>query len=254
MELARYDDVIAHYYDAGYAVLPGLGADVAFYRALAAGAGGPVLELGCGTGRVLARIAEDGHACTGLDASPAMLARLRARAPGVRTVEGDMRDFDLGGARFALIYSAFRAFQHLEEVEDQLRCLACVRTHLAAGARFAFDVFNPRLDLLASDDDSEFEDLRFEQDGEDIARYARVARDRARQCLRVAFRYERRASGRVVGDAHAEVTMRWFYRYELLHLMHRAGFAEVEIHGDFDGSPVSGESPALVVVAQQEAT
>ena len=66
---ARYDEVTAHYYDAAYAVLPGLGADVDFYRALAAASGGPVLELGCGTGRLIARIAEDGHACTGLDAS-----------------------------------------------------------------------------------------------------------------------------------------------------------------------------------------
>jgi SAM-dependent methyltransferase len=250
MEADPYDAVIAHYYDAGYAALPGLGADVGFYRGLAAGAGGPVLELGCGTGRVIARIAEDGHACTGLDASPAMLARLRERAPGVRAVQGDMRDFDLGGARFALIYSAFRAFQHLEEVEDQLRCLACVRAHLLPGARFAFDVFNPRLDLLASDDESESEDLRFEQDGEEIVRYARVARDRARQRLRVAFRYERRAGGRVVGNAHAAASMRWFFHYELLHLMHRAGFAEVAIHGDFDGSPVGPASPALVVVAR----
>jgi SAM-dependent methyltransferase len=160
MEDARYDEVIAHYYDAGYAALPSLGADVDFYRGLAAAAAGPVLELGCGTGRVLARIAEDGHACTGLDASPGMLARLRARAPGVRAVEGDMRDFSLGG-RFALVYSAFRAFQHLDAVEDQLRCLACVRAHLAPGARFAFDVFNPRLDLLSSDDESEAEDLRW---------------------------------------------------------------------------------------------
>jgi SAM-dependent methyltransferase len=250
MEDARYDEVIARYYDAGYASLASLGADVGFYRGLAAASEGPVLELGCGTGRVLARIAEDGHACTGLDASPAMLEKLRARAPSVRAVLGDMRDFDLGGARFALIYSAFRAFQHLLEVEDQLACLARVRAHLLPGARFAFDVFNPRLDLLASDDESDVEDLRFEQDGEQIVRYARVVRDRARQQLHVAFRYERHAGGRVVGDAHTATTMRWFHRYELLHLMHRAGFAEVAIHGDFDGSPVGPDSPALVVVAR----
>jgi hypothetical protein len=200
---------------------------------------------------VLARIAGYGHACRGLDASPALLARLRERVgERVRIVEGDMRRFDLGGARFALIYSAFRAFQHLDEVADQLACLACVRAHLLPGARFAFDVFNPRLDLLAADDESESEDLRFEQDGEEIVRFASALRDRARQRLRVRFRYERRAGGRVVGNAHAEVTMRWFFRYELLHLMYRSGFAEVAIHGDFGGSPVGRDSPSLVVVAR----
>ena len=135
-------------------------------------------------------------------------------------------------------------------MEDQLRCLACVRSHLTPGARFAFDVFNPRPERLTADEEPETPDLRFAQDGEEIVRYARVWRDRARQRLRVAFRYQRSAGGRVIGNAHAEITMRWFHRYELLHLMHRAGFAEVAIHGDFDGSPVSRESPAFVVVAR----
>ena len=56
--------------------------------------------------------------------------------------------------------------------------------------------------------------------------------------------------GRVVGNEHASFAMRWFWRYELEHLLARAGFREIEIHGDFDRSPISADSPAFVVVAR----
>ena len=96
-----------------------------FYRRLARESGGPVLELGCGTGRVLLPIAADGIACTGLDPSEAMLEELRRKRPprNLRLVSGRMQDFDLAPERFALVFSAFRAFQHLLSVEDQLACL-----------------------------------------------------------------------------------------------------------------------------------
>jgi SAM-dependent methyltransferase len=246
-----YGPVTARYYDAAYATLEGLGADVGFYRELARRAGGPVLELGCGTGRVLAAIAADGLARTGVDASPEMLAVLRERAgEDVELVCADMRGFDLGGRRFPLIFSAFRAFQHLITVEDQLRCLARVRAHLAPGGCFAFDVFNPRPERTARDEEPESEDLRFTQDGDEVVRLARVSRDRARQTLHVVFRYERRREGRRLGSETTAFDMRWFHRYELEHLLARAGFSQVEIFGDFDRSPVGPDSPAFAVVAR----
>lgn len=247
----EYGPVTARYYDAAYATLSSLGPDVAFYRELARAAGGPVLELGCGTGRVLLEIAGDGVECTGLDASAEMLAALRARAAvPLELVHADMRDFDLPGRRFALIFSAFRAFQHLLTVEDQLRCLARVRAHLRPGGRLAFDVFDPRPERTALDEEPEAEDLRFALGGDEVVRLARVRRDRAHQTLHVVFRYERRRDGRVLGSDGVAFRMRWFHRYELEHLLARAGFAEVEIFGDFDRSPVRSDSPAFVVVAR----
>src|SRR5262245_40276071 len=93
-----YGTVTARYYDAAYAVLPALGPDVAFYRALARDADGPVLELGCGTGRALLPIAGDGIPCTGLDSSDAMLGALRAKQPppNLRLHCATMQRFDLG--------------------------------------------------------------------------------------------------------------------------------------------------------------
>jgi hypothetical protein len=74
---------------------------------------------------VLSPIAARGVACAGIDVSPAMLDRLRAK-PGAAAVQLElarMESFDLGPARFRLIYSAFRAFQHLDMVDVQLACL-----------------------------------------------------------------------------------------------------------------------------------
>ena len=96
----EYEGVLARNYDALYGVMRDPSGDAAFYRALARGDGGPVLELGCGTGRVLLPIAALGIPCVGVDASPAMLAVLRAKnpPPNLELVEARMETFDLGGA------------------------------------------------------------------------------------------------------------------------------------------------------------
>jgi SAM-dependent methyltransferase len=247
-----YGRTTARFYDAAYQDNPQTGRDADFYRALAREGAGPVLELGCGTGRVLLRIAADGFPCTGLDASRHMLDALRAKStfPNLRLVHAPMQRFDLGSDRFGLVYAAFRVFQHLYTVEDQLACLDCVRRHLAPGGRFAFDVFRPRLERMAQLEEPEHLELRFEHGGESIARFTTVTRDPAAQLLSLRFRYERSRGGEVVGNEEARFRMRWFWRFELEHLLARAGFREVQIHGDFERGPVGPDSPAFVVVAR----
>ncbi|HEY3755948.1 MAG TPA: class I SAM-dependent methyltransferase [Opitutaceae bacterium] len=237
----------AHYYDAVYGAVPTLGTDADFYENLARECGGPVLELGCGTGRVLLRIARHGIPCEGVDKSPAMLAQFKrkAGADAVTLHHSDMAPFHLGTRKFKLIFSAFRAFQHLESVEDQLACLTSVRAHLEPGGLFAFDVFAPKLESIAIDDAPEVMDVAFEYQGKSMRRYAKVDRDRARQLTLVTMRYEGDGPETVV-----KFSMRWFWRYELAHLLHRAGFAEVTIFGDFDRRPISRDTPTFVVLAR----
>jgi SAM-dependent methyltransferase len=224
---------------------------VAFYRELAIASCGPVLELGVGTGRVLLPIAERGIPVTGLDSSPRMLQQLRAKRfpPTLRLLCAPMQDFDLGADRFTLIYAAFRSFQHLLEVDDQLRCLACVRRHLAPGGTFAFDVFAPRFDLLAQSSREEFEDARFELDGESVVRHVRSSTDPALQRVHVTMRHERSRDGELVASECVSLTLRYFFHYELEHLLARAGF-RAEIYGGFDRRPFDHVSGETVVVAR----
>lgn len=126
-----------------------------FYRAEAGRRRGQVLELGCGTGHKLIPIASDGVRCVGLDLSPGMLAEARRKADengvGVEWVQGDMTSFDLGRT-FDLVFITANSLLHLHEAEDLVSCFRSARRHLAPGARFIFDVFNPSVRLLAEAD------------------------------------------------------------------------------------------------------
>jgi SAM-dependent methyltransferase len=245
----EYEATHARWYDPTHASRQ---TDAAFYRALAHETGGPVLELGCGTGRVLLPIAQDGLECVGLDGSPAMLDALRAKQPPptLRLVVAPMQDFDLGPARFRLIFSAFRPLQHLYTVEDQLACLASVRRHLASDALFAFDVFQPALARLAQTEEPEYEEDRFADGDDEIGRLVSVSRDIATQTQDVTIRFERRREGRVIGSECERFRMRWYHRYELEHLLARAGLDIVALYGDFDRRPFDRDATEMVFVAR----
>ena len=230
--------------------------DVDFYVAEATQTRGAVLEIGCGTGRILLPIARAGRAITGLDGSPAMLERCRAKVASesaavqgrVRLVQGDMRDFNLG-AVFPLIIAPFRVVQHLVTVDDQLAFLARVSNHLAPGGRLIFDVFNPRFDMLVDYDDVEHDDTPEHrlQDGRTLRRTYRVARVRwVDQVSETELIYY------VGGKRYVQAfEMRWYLATELRHLLTRAGFRVREMYGDFARGPVVDGCPEIIVVAER---
>src|ERR1700693_1977082 len=121
--------ITAKHYGAAYAVNQDL-VDLPFYLDLAKRSDGPVLEIACGTGRVLLPIAREGIGIEGVDNSESMLTILRrnlAREPRevrerVTVHEGDMRDFRLA-QKFALVIIPFRPLQHMYTVQDQVAAL-----------------------------------------------------------------------------------------------------------------------------------
>ena len=131
--------------------------DVEWYRRKAADSGGPVLELGAGTGRITIPIAEDGIRVSALDLDAGMLDKLRQKAaalsPDVRARisvhQGDMRSFALGD-RFALVVIPFRAFLHNLTRDDQLAALRSAHAHLRPGGELALNVFHPSLEYMAA--------------------------------------------------------------------------------------------------------
>jgi SAM-dependent methyltransferase len=232
--------------------------DVAFYVDEARAAAGPVLELGCGTGRVLIPTARAGIDITGLDASAAMLdicrARLEAEQLHATLIEADMRTFDLR-RRFALVTIPFRPFQHLLTVEDQLACLETIRRHLAPQGRLIFDLFNPSIDMLANhplDVESGHEPEFATPDGRRVVRcYRTVAQDRFAQTGTHELLYDvTHPDGRQERLVHA-FPLRYLFRFEVEHLLARAGFTVEHLYSDFSRAPFGATYPGdLIFVAR----
>jgi SAM-dependent methyltransferase len=237
---------------------------VAFFVDMARRAAGPVLEIGCGTGRVLIPTARAGSEITGLDASHGMLsvcqqklaqepADVQARVKGL--VHGDMRHFTLGQT-FRLITLPFRPFQHLITVEDQLACLTTMHRHLADHGTLILDLFNPSLaHLLEARYLGEYgEEPAFVlADGRRVIRRHRdVARDLSRQVNEVELLYDvTYPDGRQERLVH-RFFMRYLFRFEAEHLLARCGFRLEAVYADYDRSPFGSQYPGeLIMVARK---
>jgi SAM-dependent methyltransferase len=236
--------------------------DVSFFVEEAKRARGEVLELGCGTGRVLFPIARARVAITGIDNSAAMLARCRERLAAessdvrarVTLREADVRAFDFG-RRFALATAPFRVMQHQITTDDQLKVLDSVARHLLPGGRFVFDVFNPHFDKMVAADGVERDDtpLTVLPDGRTLRRTFRVTRVRwTEQVNDVELIYHiAPAKGQPEERYVHGFEMRWYLRAELEHLLARAGFEVKAVYGDFSRAPLTDASPEMVFVAER---
>jgi SAM-dependent methyltransferase len=259
MTNALYDSFIADYYDES-PVMSGRLQDVAFYHEAACDYGDPVLELGCGTGRITMAVAEAGKRITGLDLSERMLERaankraaLRAEArERVHLVQGDMTHFDLG-EKFRLIIIPFRPFQHLLEVRQQMDCLDCARKHLAPGGRLILDVF--QTDAERMHDAVHMREAVVTEykttDGRQVRISERVAAfHRAEQRNDVEMIFSIAHPGGRKERLVFAWPLRYFFRYEVEHLLARCGFQIAAEYGDFDKTPIRDDSPEMIFVAE----
>jgi SAM-dependent methyltransferase len=256
---ALYDSFIADYYDES-PIVKGRVQDVAFYRNAARDFGDPILELGCGTGRITMALAEAGKRITGLDLSGRMLERavkkraaLRVEArERVHLVQGDMARFDLG-EKFRLVIIPFRPFQHLLEVRQQMDCLDCVRKHLAPSGRLILDVF--QTDAERMHDPVHMREVQLTEyettDGRRVRISERLAafhRAEQRNDVEMIFSIAHR-DGRQERLVFAW-PLRYFFRYEVEHLLARCGFMVTALYGDFDRSAIRNDSPEMIFVAE----
>ena len=235
--------------------------DTGFFIEAARAAGGRVIEVGCGTGRVLIPTARAGVEITGIDLSPCMLAECRqrlAREPAevqsrARLLEADMRDFSLP-EKFRLATIPFRAFQHLSSVEDQLACLACIHRHLEPGGALILDIFNPWLEALTMPHGEEIEEEpEFTTPGgrRVIRKHRIVAHNRFEQVNRIELiYYVTHPDGRKERLVHA-FDMRYLFRFEAEHLLARAGYTVEHVYADFEKNPYGSKYPGeLIIVAR----
>jgi SAM-dependent methyltransferase len=239
--------------------------DVQFFVDAAIESGSPVLELGCGTGRVLIPTARAGIDIVGLDLSEGMLAvcaeRLRGESVDVQSrvnlARGDMRDFSLRRS-FGLVTLPFRPFQHLVTVDEQRSCLRNIREHLTDDGRLILDLFNPDLAALANrkPGDEFGEEPPFSTpDGRRVVRHARLVADhRANQVIDVELIYDvTHADERHERLVHG-FKMRYLFRFEAEHLLARCGFEVEHLYSGYDRSPFGSRYPGeLIFVARKAA-
>jgi SAM-dependent methyltransferase len=198
--------------------------DIPFYVDLALAAGGPVLEIGVGSGRVAVPTALAGVPVVGIDSSPVMLelARLRAAPHGVglRLVQADMRRLPELGT-FALVTVPFRAFLHLRDDAERLAVLEALRERLRPGGTLAFDVFHPdRIDI------DETHDRWIEREP---GIRERASWDASARRLALLVR---------AGGVEAEMELWWIGPDDWRALLERAGFERITAYGWFDRRPL----------------
>jgi len=226
-----------------------------FYVGMARAARGPVLDVACGTGRILLPCLAEGIDIEGLDFYEPMLATLRkkAAAMGLSPIlhRADMSDFRLE-RRYAMVMVPFNAFIHNITQEAQIRCLSLCREHLAPGGRLLFDTFFPAAALTTTPPGTRVleGELPHPETGLPMRMYDTRTVDPVAQEQHSVNELELLAAdGSIQRVYRTQTTARYIYKQEMALLLGIAGFSRWEIHGDFDRRPLTKETDAMIVEA-----
>ncbi len=236
------------------AILGNLDYGLDFYLRLARAANGPVLDVACGTGRVLLPCLQAGADVDGLDLFPGMIAQLQNKASALglhpNVFEADMRSFRLK-RRYALIMIPFNAFVHCLTTDEQISALACCREHLLPGGMLAFDTFFPGAAFLATDNTRVLElETTHPETGCPLRVYDSRSFDRVAQIQDSRMDIEvLDAAGNVTTTHRSRTAIRWIYQGEMELLLRVAGFDRWQIFGGFDGRPLQKETDLMIVQA-----
>jgi ubiquinone/menaquinone biosynthesis C-methylase UbiE len=253
--LTYYGDTWADVYDLTHTLTE----DIPFWIEEAISCGGPVLELGSGTGRVSIPIAEAGVPILGIDNSTEMLKlarmkgrKLRLTPPLLRFAKGDMRSFSADNAQFPLVIIPFRAFQSLLSVADQYLALNMIRSYLEPGGRLIVDIFMPDLEMLTEHSSSpvynhESTELKT---GNRTRVWSEYRCDNFNQIINTRWTIEELdANGAPKHKVTKYSQMRYLHRFETQHLLANLGYEVLQIYGGFDREPFSESSTEMIWIA-----
>jgi len=246
-------DPFARFYDLFYAQRDD---EIAMYLDFAQAADGAILELGCGTGRLLVPLAHAGHRVIGLDSSAEMLARARERlrvaglTGHVTLVQADLRHFDLA-ERFALAILSVNTFMHCYNIQEQLACLECVHRHLDSGGRLVVDLTRPDLQTFTEADEHLLSDepVCDPQTGYIVQRFIRQRLDVANQMQHVTFIIDEIAPDGSVRRTLFPFRLRIVFRFEMELLLRLAGFSLEALYGSYHLEPFESHSERMIFVA-----
>lgn len=246
---------IARFFDAEYTDYM---EDLPALRAYAQRTDGPLLELGCGTGRLLIPLAQAGYAVTGVDLSPEMLRRAREKvaaanlADRVTLIEGDYATVALGGPyRFA--FCVMNTFLHLTTTDAQLRALRHWRQHLAPDGLLLLDVFHPDFRQLAELDGRLIHDRtwRDPESGATVMKFVTCTADPASQLLHVTMLYDEITADGTLRRTAAPYEICYMGRAEAKLVLERAGYVLEAVYGGWDLAPFEGNPDRMILVARR---
>ena len=250
--MSEYMDY-AEYYDYDTKLIE----DIPFYMKYAGQTGSPILELGCGTGRLLLPLAKSGYTIHGIDSSEKMIAVAKQKieqtdlCERISITNANMIDFDLGEKSFALAIMAYRTFMYLLTQEEQIKCLSCVIQHLRPGGLLIIDVYSPVLSFLALPCEAEFKGYKEYTlpNGNRVIRKDRfIEKDFLNQINRSEMLFEEyNEKGTLVQSKVVPITMRYSFRFELQLLLKNVGFEIVSLFGDYDERSYGGTGEIIFV-------
>lgn len=226
-----------------------------FYCDLAKAAKGPVLDVACGTGRILLPCLQAGVDIEGVDLFEPMLNTLQTKAAALNLQptlhQADMSEFSVP-RKFALVMIPFNAFIHNMTQEAQIACLRCCKSHLLPGGQLVFDTFFPSLAIIGAEENTRAleGEIPHPETGLPIRLYDTRTFDRVAQTQHSINEIEvLDAEGNVREVHRSQVSSRFIYKHEMDLLLRVAGFDRWEIYGDFDRQPLTQENDAMIVAA-----
>jgi SAM-dependent methyltransferase len=231
--------------------------DKFYYVGRARDAKGPVLDLCCGTGRLLLPILEAGVDADGVDLNESMLERARAKAAAAgftpRLVVGDMRDFEMP-RRYGAVFIPFNAFAHNLTPDDQLATLTCCHRHLLPGGLLTFDTFRATADMLAEPAAPMVleREVAHPLGGHPVQIWDGRRFDVANSIQHSRMEIRELDENRQPFEVHDfETDVRWVQPEEIEELARLAGFEDVRVFGGYAGEPAEDDSHWLVVAARR---
>jgi len=248
-------DRLAVYYDLEH---QGITEDLTVLGEFARASSGPILELACGTGRVLPTLIQSGLPVVGVDCSMTMLQEARKRLISNRSsgnawlLRGDMRTSRFR-AQFGLVVVALNSFMHLTTQREQEQALGLIAAHLRPGGRLIVDLFNPESTLEEGIEGQLFlHCLHYIWERSSYVMHFHSLRiQHTEQLVKVDSYYDETAPDGSTKRHIAPYRLRYMYPAEIDLLWQQAGLAIEAVYGDYDLSLVEADSPRLLVVARK---
>jgi SAM-dependent methyltransferase len=216
----------------------------------------PVLEVGCGTGRIALELARAGHVVTGIDPSPSMLAVARRKAEDdaldVTFIEGATLDLAFEAEHYGLVIVPLDVFLYCADGEEQAETLRKLGRSLVFNGLLAIDLPGPAAGL--DPDSNGQQTLVFSgetPEGEQFDCWHLHEDDLASQTRHLRVTYETIGADGLVRRKVSDHILRYVYRFELEYLVHAAGLELADVYGDYDLGPLTNDSERMVAIVRR---